>query len=78
MLVSVSLAEGDPWLRPFGRRLCRGIAETALAQVEAGGAHRPVYAACILADRPARKGAKETLTSYAYSVGPDDRLALMD
>ena len=78
MLVRVNLASGDPWLRPFSRRICRGITETALAQVDSGGAGRPAYAACILADRPNRKGAKETLTSYGYSVGPGDRLALMD
>jgi hypothetical protein len=78
MLVSVNLAQGDPWLRPFSRRLCRAITETALAQIDRGEANRPAYAACILADRPDRKGAKDMLTSHAYSVGPGGRLALMD
>ncbi len=78
MLVSVSVAQGDPWLRPFGRRLCRAITETALAQLDNDGAAMPTFAGCILADRPNRQGAKEMLTSFTYSVGPGHRLALMD
>lgn len=78
MLVSVSVAEGDPWLRPFSRRLCRAITETALAQVDRGEAERPAFAGCILIDRPGRKGAKEVLIHHSYSIGPGQQLALMD
>jgi hypothetical protein len=77
MLVSVSIAEGDPWLRPFSRRLCREITETALALVERGEAERPAFAGCILIDRPGRKGAKEVLIQHSYSIGPGHQLALM-
>lgn len=79
MLISVSVASGDPWMRPFTRRLCRTITETALAQIDRGERDRPAYAACILADRPDRRGgAQDMLSSYAYSVGPQLQLARMD
>jgi hypothetical protein len=78
MLVSVSLADGDPWMRPFSRRLCRAITEAALAQVDRGERDRPAFAGCVLVDRPGRKGAQESLMSHAYSVGPGQQLALMD
>lgn len=77
MLISVSVAKGDPWMRPFSRRLCRAITDTALAQLGPGERDRPGYAACVLADRPGRQGAQQTLSSYVYSVGPDLQLALM-
>jgi hypothetical protein len=78
MLVSVSLADGDPWMRPFSQRLCRAITETALAQVDRGERDRPAFAGCVLVDRPGRKGAQEVLVPHAYSVGPRLELALMD
>jgi hypothetical protein len=78
MLVSVSLADGDPWMRPFSRSLCRVITETALAQVDRGERDVPAFAGCVLVDRPGRNGAREVLTSHAYSVGPGRQLALMD
>ena len=51
MLISVSVAKGDPWMRPFSRRLCRAITETALADVDRGERDRPAYAACVLVSR---------------------------
>ena len=78
MMISVSVANGDPWMRPFTRRLCRTITETALARVDTGERDRPAYAACVLADRPGRKGAQQALSSYVYSVGPQLQLARMD
>jgi hypothetical protein len=79
MLVGVALAPGDPWLRPFARRICRGL--TALALKRIGEIDRqapPDYAACILVDRPKRSGASETLISYVYEVGRDTTLASID
>ena len=78
MLVSVSLADGDPWLRPFSRRLCRAITEAALAAVDPGGRDGPAYAACILIDRPARLRAPEALIEHIYSVGLYHQLAAMN
>jgi hypothetical protein len=76
MLISVSQADGDPWMRPFSRRLCRVITEAALAQAD--GRAAPTYAACILADRPRRSGAREVLSDYVYEIRPHHQLALMD
>jgi hypothetical protein len=78
MLISVSLADGDPWMRPFAPRLCRAITETALAQVDLAERDRPAYAACVLADRPARDGAQRALSSYVFAIGPGPQLARMD
>jgi len=71
MLVSVTLADGDPWMRPFSRRLCRAITETALAKLAASSLERPTYAACVLVDRPDRTGptgAQTAFTSEVYEV----------
>jgi hypothetical protein len=78
MLVSVSLADGDPWLRPFSRRLCRAITEAALAAADPGGRDGPAYAACILIDRPARLRGPEALIEHVYSVGLYHQLAPMN
>ncbi|MBX9840584.1 MAG: hypothetical protein K2Z80_02120 [Xanthobacteraceae bacterium] len=78
MLVSVSQAEGDPWLRPFTKWLCRRITEAALAKADPGGRDGPTYAACVLADRPQRSGAQETLVAHAFSVGLYHTLTRLD
>jgi hypothetical protein len=77
MLISVGRAEGDPWMRPFGRRLCRDMVDDALERFDAepGG---PNYAACILADRPAYVSGRKSLVVEAYSIGPQNRLARLD
>jgi hypothetical protein len=76
MLVSVVLANGDPWMRPFTRRLCRWLMSAALARVAAADREpAPDYAACILVDRPERTGAAETLEAYVYEVRRDSSLA---
>jgi hypothetical protein len=75
MAVSVTLADGDPWMRPFSRRLCRVITETTLANLVASGHERPTYAACVLVDRPDRTGptgAQTAFTSEAYEVRDRD------
>lgn len=79
MLIGVALAPGDPWLRPFARRICRHL--TAIAIERIGAIDReapPDYAACLLVDRPTRTGASETLTAYVYEVRRDATLALID
>ncbi len=75
ILVSVTLAEGDPWMRLFSRRLCRAITETALAELAMSSQERPTYAACVLVDRPDRTGstgAQTAFTSEVYEVRNSD------
>jgi hypothetical protein len=78
MLVSVSRADGDPWMRPFTRRICRAITEIALKRFNPGEPDSPKYAACILADRPAYASARKSLTVGVYSIGPGNELAVME
>lgn len=78
MLVSVSRADGDPWMRPFIRRLCRSITEAALKRFNPDEPNSPKYAACILADRPAYVSAQESLSVDVYAVGPNNALARME
>ena len=78
MLVSITLADADPWMRPFARRICRTLTETALASL--GNAPRPDYAACVLVDRPGRirpGDAQDTYKTVVYEVR-DGTLARMD
>jgi hypothetical protein len=77
MLIIVSRADGDPWMRPFARRLCRAITDAALKRFEAGQPNSPQYAACVLADRPEYASARKSLALGVYSVGAGNRLALM-
>ena len=79
MLIGVALAGGDPWMRPFSRRICRSLAAMALARVAATDrAAPPDYAACLLVDRPNRSGAAETLQVHTYEVRRDASLAYVD
>ena len=79
MLVGVALAPGDPWLRPFTRRICRGLTAIAIQRIgEIDREPPPDYAACVLVDRPTRTGASETLTAHVYEVRRDATLALID
>jgi hypothetical protein len=76
MLVGVAVANGDPWMRPFSRRICRGLTTVALRRLAATDkAPPPDYAACVLVDRPGRAGAAETLQVHAYEVRRDATLA---
>jgi len=76
MLISVVLANGDPWMRPFTRRVCRWLMSAALTRVATTDREPPPdYAACVLVDRPDRLGAAETLKVYAYEVRRDGSLA---
>src|SRR6185437_7241000 len=78
MLVSVTLADADPWMRPFTRRICRALTETALKSL--GNAARPDYAACVLVDRPDRirpGDARDTFKAVIYEVR-DGGLARME
>jgi len=73
MLIVVLLADGDPWMRPFVRRICRRTTEAAIARAVAG-AGRPDFAACVLVDRPARNGpsgAQDAFASVTYEVRAD-------
>jgi hypothetical protein len=78
MLVSVTLADADPWMRPLARRACRTLTETALKSL--GDAARPDYAACVLVDRPGRirpGDARDTFKAFVYEIR-DGALARMD
>jgi hypothetical protein len=78
MLISVSLANGDPWMRPFTRRLCRHITEAALERFTPGESGSPKYAACILVDRPAYVSAQKSLSVSVYDVGVGNALARIE
>ena len=78
MLISVSLAKGDPWMRPFARRLCRSITEAALERFTSGEPGGPKYAACILVDRPAYVSAQKSLSVSVYDVRAGNALARIE
>jgi len=78
MLITVSRADGDPWMRPFTRRLCRSITESALERFAPGEPGGPKYATCILADRPAYVSAQESLSVSVYEVGAGNQLMGID
>jgi hypothetical protein len=75
ILVSVVSADGDPWMRPFARRICRAITEAALTRFDPATPGSPNYAGCILVDRPGVIDADKSLAISAYSVGPRNALA---
>lgn len=78
MLISVTLADADRWMRPFARRMCRTLTATALTAL--GSAEAPAYAACVLVDRPGRMrpgDAQNTFKSVVYEVR-DGVLARME
>jgi len=78
MLVGVALANGDPWMRPFTRRICRWLTAGALARLASTDRKPPDYAACVLVDRPDRTGAAEVLKAHVYEVGRDATLAYIN
>jgi hypothetical protein len=78
MLISVNIADGDPWMRPITRRVCRLITEVALDRLSGDGERPPNYAACLLADRPGRKGAKQVLAEQVYEVRSGGALARLN
>ncbi|MGJ4938985.1 hypothetical protein ACQR1W_00305 [Bradyrhizobium sp. HKCCYLS1011] len=79
MLIGVALADGDPWMRPFTRRICRWITTIALQRVAATDREpAPDYAACLLVDRPNRSGADGTLRAHVYEVRRDATLAYVN
>jgi hypothetical protein len=79
MLIGVALADGDPWMRPFTRRICRRLTAIALERVTATDRDAPPdYAACLLVDRPNRSGAKETLQVHTFEVRRDATLAYVN
>jgi hypothetical protein len=76
MLIGVTLGDGDPWMRPFSRRICRWLTTVALTRlVTTDGKPPPDYAACLLVDRPNRSGTAEALNQHVYEVHRDSTLA---
>jgi hypothetical protein len=78
MLVSVSVADGNPWMRPFSRRLCRAITEAALGRFDSKLPGSPNYAACVLIDRPEYNSARKSMVMDVYSVRRDNGLSRME
>lgn len=78
MRISVSRAEGDPWMRPFSRWICRAITQAALWSARNDPAlPAPSYATCVLADRPTIKEAAESLSTHLYKIGSDGEPAFI-
>jgi hypothetical protein len=80
MLISVTRADGDPWMRPFARWICRKLTAAALDKLSSPDRKTPTYAACVLVDRPDRTGptgAQNAFTSIVYEV-QDRALARLD
>ena len=80
MLISVTLANGDPWMRPFVRWICRSMTSASLGKLTSTGLQPPTYAACILVDRAERrrpKDAADTFASVVYEIR-DRALARMN
>jgi hypothetical protein len=71
MLIIVTLANADPWMRPFSRWICRRMTAAAVMKIASPDREPPSYAACILVDRPGRRrprDAHETFTSVVYEI----------
>jgi hypothetical protein len=71
MLIGVARAEGDPWMRPFARWICRKLTAAALDKLSSRDRKMPTYAACVMVDRPDRTGspgAQDAFTSIVYEV----------
>jgi hypothetical protein len=80
MLISVTLANGDPWMRLFARRICRVMTSADLGALARLNGPPPAYAACVLVDRPDRRrprDAHDTFESVVYEVR-DGTLARMN
>ncbi len=77
-MVGAVLAHGDPWMRPFARRICRTLTSLALRKIAAVRPQPPEYAACVLVDRPTRGGATENSTVHVFEVGPAAALAVIE
>ena len=71
MLISVVLANGDPWMRPFALWICRSMTSAALRNLASPDRQPPTYAACVLVDRADRRkprDARDTFESVVYEV----------
>jgi hypothetical protein len=73
-LVGAVIADGDPWMRPFTGRICRGLTALALHKIAAVRPRLPEYAACLMVDRPGRRGTA-ALSFHDFAVGADGKLA---
>lgn len=80
MLISVTLAKGDPWMRPFARWICRSMTSATLRKLTTPDRQPPTYAACVLVDRADRRlpgDAHKTFESIVYEIR-DRALERMD
>jgi len=71
MLISVTLARGDPWIRPFARWICRSMTLATLRKLASSNRQPPIYAACVLVDRADRRrprDAHDTFESVVYEI----------
>ena len=80
LLISVTLANGDPWMRPFARWICRSMTLATLRKVASSNRQPPTYAACVLVDRADRRrpgDAHDTFEGVVYEIR-DRTLARMN
>ena len=78
MLIFVGRADGDTWLRPFSRRLCRDIVEAGLRRLDPETIGRLGYAACVLGNQATAPGSGKSLFGTVFAVRHDfglERLA---
>lgn len=71
MLISVTSANGDPWMRPFACWICRSMTLANLRRLASSDHQLPTYAACVLVDRADRRrsrDAHETFESVVYEI----------
>jgi hypothetical protein len=71
MLISVTLADGDPWMRAFSPWICRTMTAAALKKLASPDRELPTYAACVLVDRADRRrpgDAQDTFKSIVYEI----------
>jgi hypothetical protein len=68
MLIGVTLANGDPWMRPFTRWICRSMTLAALGKLASPDRQLPTYAACVLVDRAGRRKPRDAHDAFETVV----------
>jgi hypothetical protein len=77
MLINVSVAQGNPLLRPFISWLCRTTTATTLDRVAPPGSSAPDYAACIFINRSKQNIGRQFIFVRTYEIRSDRKFALI-